>query len=85
MPKTKKQTGIKIKLTKAAEAAIKKEAEAFERLTFAKQLKAFKTACNAAEHSPEVALMVALGRDVTFHYGEICDKYEQLLAKLKKK
>jgi len=85
MPKTKKQTIIKIKLTKAAEAAIKKEAEAFEGLTFAKQAKAFKTACNAAEHSPEVALIVALGRIVTFQFDELSKLHKQLLDRLKNK
>lgn len=60
MPKTKKTKKLNIKLTKAAEASIKKEAEAFEGLTLAKQVKAFQTACNVAEHSPEVALLVAV-------------------------
>lgn len=85
MPKTKKQTGINIKLTKAAESAIKKEAEAFEGLTFSKQAKAFKTACNAAEHSPEVALMVALGRDLAAKYEELVGINNRLIASLKKK
>lgn len=89
MPKTKKQTGINIKLTKAAEAAIKKEAEAFGGLTFAKRKKAVQTAYNAAEHSPEVALMVALGRDLAVKYEELVKLLailnEQLRQSLKKK
>jgi UDP-galactopyranose mutase len=83
MPKTKKQTGIK--LTKAAEAAIKKEAEAWNKLSLSKQRKVFKSLCNLAEHTNEIALLVALGRSAACRYYEIEGLYKQLLKKQKNK